>query len=270
MYKISAVIITYNEALNIVRCIESVKPVADEIIILDSYSTDHTVELARSCGAIVYQEKFRGYIGQKNAAIALASHDYILSLDADEALDAELTASILAVRDTLHSRAYSMNRCTAYCGHFIRHGLWYPDKKLRLFDRRIAQWGGLNPHDKVIPEPNTAITHLKGEILHYSFNSPEDLVWQHNRLSSIAAASLYAAGKRSNWYKLLIHPLWAFLNGYVFRRGFLDGADGLVIAAQSANQVFLKYSKLYRLQRLKRKTTPLSGIRETETQTAAR
>ncbi|MBN8675683.1 MAG: glycosyltransferase family 2 protein [Chitinophagales bacterium] len=247
MQPLSAVIITFNEENNIGRCIESVRKVADEIIVLDSFSTDQTVAIARSFGAIVYQEKFRGYIGQKNFAMQLASSNYILSLDADEALDNQLADSILAEKEAFPHRAYEMNRCTNYCGRFIRHGLWYPDKKIRLFDRRIAQWAGLNPHDKIVLQPGFGTKKLKGDLLHYSFNSPDDLVWQNNRLSSIASASLYTKGTRSSWFKMLLRPCWAFINGYFFRLGFLDGADGFAIAVNTSHQVFLKYSKLYRM-----------------------
>lgn len=251
MQLLSVVIITYNEEYNIARCLNSVKSLADEIIVLDSYSTDNTVEIARSMGAVVYQEKFRGYIGQKNLATRLASNNYILSLDADEALNDHLVSSILQEKHSLLYRAYSMNRCTNYCGRFIRHGLWYPDKKIRLFDRRIAQWGGLNPHDRIQVKQGFPVKHLPGDILHYSFTTPEDLTWQNNRLSSIAAASMYANGKRSSWFKMLVRPAWAFLNGYLLRRGFLDGIDGFTIAINTSHQVFLKYSKLYRIQRKK-------------------
>lgn len=264
MYSISAVIITFNEEQNIARCITSLQKVADEIVVLDSFSTDRTVAIAREMGAVVFQEKFRGYIDQKNLAMKLASHDYILSLDADEELNEQLISSILEEKKNLQYRLYIMNRCTSYCGHFIRHGLWYPDKKIRLFDRKIAKWGGLNPHDKIIVPREFKVAKLKGEILHYSFRTPEDLVWQNNRLSSIAAASLYAAGKKSNWYRLLVHPAWAFINGYFFRVGFLDGFDGFVIAGQTAHQVFLKYSKLYRLQRMERNVTPLAESQPAE------
>ena len=248
MQSLSVVIITFNEEDNIGRCIESVKKVADEIIVLDSFSTDQTVAIAHSFGATVYQEKFRGYIGQKNFAMQLASNNYILSLDADEALDDRLVNSILAEKETFPHRAYEMNRCTNYCGRFIRHGLWYPDKKIRLFDRRIAKWAGLNPHDKIVLQPGFGTKKLKGDLLHYSFNSPDDLVWQNNRLSSIASASLYVNGNRSSWFKILLRPCWAFINGYIFRLGFLDGADGFAIAVNTSHQVFLKYSKLYRMQ----------------------
>ncbi len=261
MQCLSAVIITYNEEVNISRCIESAKKVADEIIVLDSFSTDDTVSIARSLGAIVHQEKFRGYIGQKNFALELASHNYILSLDADETLDETLVVSIQEAKKIFGYRAYKMNRCTNYCGHFIRHGLWYPDKKIRIFDRRIAKWSGLNPHDKIKVEAGFPVVQLQGDILHYSFNTPEDLVWQNNRMSSIAAASLYAHGIKSNWYKILVRPTWAFVNGYILRLGFLEGADGFTIAVNTAHQVFLKYTKLYQLQCKKNKTVNIFRIK---------
>jgi glycosyltransferase involved in cell wall biosynthesis len=251
MHPLSVVIITFNEEQNIERCIQSVKDVADEIIVLDSFSTDKTVDIARNLGAIVHQEKFRGYIGQKNLAIQLASHNYVLSLDADEALNQKLAVSILQVKKDFSCRAYRMNRCTNYCGHFIRHGLWYPDQKIRLFDRRCARWAGMNPHDKIEVDKNFSVGWLEGDILHYSFTIPDDLVWQNNRLSSISAASLYARGIRSSWFKMLVRPAWAFLNGYLFRFGFLDGFDGFTISIHTSHQVFMKYSKLYRLQRQK-------------------
>lgn len=261
MHKLSAVIITYNEEANIGRCIESVRAVADEIIVLDSFSTDHTVAIAQSLGARVYQEKFRGYIGQKNLAIRYASYDHILSLDADEALDSTLVQSILEAKEDFTHAAYRIRRCTNYCGRYIRHGLWYPDPKIRLFSRRKARWGGLNPHDRILLPPGTPVKKLKGNILHYSFRTPEDLVWQNNRLSSIAASSLYAHGRKSSWFKMTIRPAWAFLNGYFLRLGFLDGADGFTIAVNTAHQVFLKYSKLYRLQRLQQRTAaPLKPV----------
>lgn len=260
MQPLSVVIITYNEEHNIGRCIDSVKKVADEIIVLDSFSTDSTVEIARSNGAIVHLEKFRGYIGQKNFAMQLASHDYILSLDADEALNDQLIASILEAKKSFSFRAYRMNRCTNLCGRFMRHGLWYPDKKIRLFDRRIAKWGGLNPHDKIEVMDGFTVHHLAGDILHYAFNSIEDLAWRNNRISTIAAISLYNTGRRSTWFEMLIRPAWAFINGYFFRLGFLDGFEGFSFAVNISQQVFLKYTKLYRLQHSKQRqvTTPIT------------
>jgi glycosyltransferase involved in cell wall biosynthesis len=248
MHSLSAVIITFNEEQNIGRCIQSVKEVADEVIVLDSWSTDRTAEIARSMGAIVHLEKFRGYIGQKNYALKLATHNYILSLDADEVLDPKLVSSILREKTSFSHRAYYMNRCTNFCGRFIRHGLWYPDRKTRLFDRTIATWGGLNPHDRIELQQGFTAGKLEGDILHFSFNTVEDLVWQNNRLSSIAASSLYSKGTRSTWAKMLLHPAWAFINGFVLRMGFLDGFNGFSIAVHTSHQVFQKYSKLYRMQ----------------------
>ncbi len=251
MRKLSVVIITFNETENIARCISSARELADEIIVLDSFSSDSTAEIARSMGARVEQAKFRGYIAQKNAAIQIASNDLILSLDADEALDKELGEAIEKAKQDETLLACSMNRCTNYCGKFIRHGLWYPDKKLRLFDRRIAAWGGLDPHDKIKLAGKIPVKHLPGNILHYSFSTTEDLIWQNNRLSTIAANSLYAAGRKTNFLRILIHPLWAFFNGYILRRGFLDGYAGWSIAIHSSYQVFMKHSKWFELQKRK-------------------
>lgn len=251
MHMLSVIIITFNEENHIGRCIRSVRKIADEIIILDSYSTDNTVQIARDLGATVYFEKFRGYIGQKNLATQLASHNYILSLDADEALDENLVQSILQAKQKFASRLYTMNRCSIFNGKLIRHGLWYPDRKIRLFDRRIAKWGGMNPHDKIVAPNEIKCEHLYGDILHYSHNSIDDMVDQNNKLSTIAASSLYAAGKRSSWFKILVHPAWAFFNGYFLKLGLLDGLDGFIISINNAHQVFTKYSKLSRLQKNK-------------------
>lgn len=249
MQPLSVVIITHNEEEHIARCIKSVKCLADEIIVLDSVSTDRTVTIARSHGAKVYQQPFRGYIEQKNDALELASYDNILSLDADEALDPVLMASIIDAKRQSHYKAFFMNRSTNFCGRFLRHGLWYPDRKIRLFDRRIAKWGGLNPHDKIILQEGITACRLKGDILHYSFSNLEDHISRNNRISSIAVQSLYKIGQRSSWYKILVHPAWAFLNGYFLRLGFLDGFEGFSFAVNTSHQVFLKYCKLYNLQK---------------------
>jgi glycosyltransferase involved in cell wall biosynthesis len=262
MEKISAVIITFNEEGNLHRCIESVKPVADEIIVLDSFSTDNSADVARKAGAIVYQHPFSGYKEQKNTALQFASYNYILSLDADEALSVELINSILSVKENYTGKAYTMNRCNFYCGRFIRHGLWYPDKKLRLFDKRIAYWGGINPHDKIFLTEQTGICHLKGDILHYSYNSVEEYMKRNDEISSIAAESLFEAGVNKSRFKIFLSPLWRFLKGYFLKLGFLDGHYGFVIAKHTAIQSYLKYKKLNQLQKLQKraiKQTVLPG-----------
>jgi glycosyltransferase involved in cell wall biosynthesis len=247
MEKLSVVIICYNEEKNISRCIDSVKSIADEILILDSGSTDQTAAIAVSKGAIVKQEVFKGFIQKKNKAVELASHDHILSLDADEALDDLLADSIRKAKENYTKRAYRMNRCTNYCGKFIRHGSWYPDTKIRLFDRRIARWGGTNPHDKIVLEENIAVEHLKGDILHYSYHTIAEHVTQNNKLSTLAAESLFANGKKTTLLNVFVHPGWAFFLSYFIRAGFLDGLFGLVIAIQIAHMTFLKHLKLYLL-----------------------
>jgi glycosyltransferase involved in cell wall biosynthesis len=249
MEKLSVVIICFNEEKNISRCIDSVAEVADEILILDSYSTDQTVAIAESRGAIVKQEVFKGFIEKKNKAVELATHDYVLSLDADEALDPLLVQSILQIKENFTNRAYRMNRCSNYCGQFIRHGSWYPDAKIRLFDRRVAHWGGTNPHDKIVLQDNIPVEHLKGDILHYSYHTVSEHVIQNNKLSTLAAESLFADGKRTNLMNIFVRPWWAFFVSFIIRAGFLDGLFGFVIASQIAHMTFLKHLKLYLLSK---------------------
>lgn len=262
MNSISVVVITYNEERNIGRCLDSVKKFADEIIVLDAYSTDRTVEIARSKGAIVKQAYFSGYIQQKNSAVALASNNFILSLDADEALDENLIKSIQTVKPNFTANAYSMNRCTNYCGKYIRRGTWYPDKKIRLFDKRFANWGGINPHDKIeLADGNDRVEHLNGDILHYSFPTIEKHLEKNNKYSSIAAQALAAKGKKSSWFKILINPFWAFFHCYFIRIGFLDGFYGFVIAINTAHGTFLKYAKLYHLNKVQKMKAAIKSSR---------
>ena len=248
MEKISVVIITFNEESKLGRCIESVKPVADEIIVLDSFSNDKTVSVARSAGAIVHQQSFRGYKEQKNAALQFASYNYILSIDADEALSVELINSILTVKEKFTYSAYTMNRCNFFNGRFIRHGLWYPDKKIRLFDKRMATWGGMNPHDKILLPGRATISHLEGDLFHYSFSTIKEYKKRNDEISSIAAESLHKMGKRSG-IKIIINPVWRFIKSYFIKKGFLDGYPGFIIAKNNAAQAYLKYKKLNKLNR---------------------
>jgi len=261
MNKVSVVIISFNEEDNIGRCIESVRWVADEIVVLDSYSTDRTVAIARQKGATVVQDHFNGYIQQKNKTFQLTKFNYILSMDADEALSIELADAILEAKRHSGFKAFTMNRCNCFCGQFIRHGLWYPDRKLRLFDKRIAKWGGMNPHDKIVLLNNTPVKHLKGEILHYAFNSVAEYLERNDIISSIAAQSLFTSGKKVPAIKILASPAWSFINGYFFRLGFLEGYYGLLIAFHTAKLSYLKYRKLLQLHKqepvLKTKHLPI-------------
>src|SRR6478735_1087975 len=254
MEKLSAAIITFNEEANIARCIGSLQNIADEIVILDSFSTDKTREIALSMGARVEQKEFAGYVEQKNAVLLLTRYNYVLCLDADEELDERLRKSILKIRQSLVAApGYTMNRCTYYCDRFIRHGLWYPDKKLRLINKEMAEWGGDNPHDKIIFHEHRKNIHLNGDILHYSYRSIEEHVDQNNKFSTISAETYFSKGKTTNLLKIFVHPLWSFILGYFLRLGFLDGFYGYTVALNIAHLTFLKHSKLYRLQRKARK-----------------
>ena len=251
---LSVVIITFNEENNIGRCIDSVKQVADEVIVLDSYSTDKTLEIATSKGAKIHQQIFAGYGEQKNDALKLATHDLVLTLDADEALDSILTTEILHEKKSPAYDGYSMNRCTNYCGRFIRHGSWYPDIKVRLFNKKIGKWSNSRIHEKIEMSPASKIKHLRGDILHYSFNSIAEHVAQNNTFSSISAQFMFDKGRRTNLFKLLLNPSWAFMLSYFIRLGFADGLYGFIIAVNISHLTFLKHAKLLTLQLSKNKS----------------
>jgi glycosyltransferase involved in cell wall biosynthesis len=223
--------------------------VADEVIVVDSFSDDRTVEIALSLGAKVKQSTFTGYINQKNKAINAASSHYVLLLDADEFLSEELAASILKEKDNFVYKAYSMKRCNIFRNQYIRHGLWYPDRKLRLFDKRYGKCGGLNPHDEIIMDTITNVKLLEGDMYHHTFETVAAYRKRNNEVSTVVAQSIFDAGIRKSRYKIVFSPLWSFINGYFLRLGFLEGYNGLVIALLSAQQSFLKYQKLRQLQR---------------------
>lgn len=245
MPQISVVIITYNEERNIARCLESVASVADEIVVLDSFSKDRTKEICASYGVKFYEHAFDGHIQQKNRAITYATHPYILSLDADEALDDTLKKSILDAKANWTHDGYYMNRLTNYCGHWVRHCNWYPDTKLRLWDSRKGSWTGINPHDKYeLKEGDRNTKHLKGDILHYSYYSVEDHYKQVEYFTNIASKAFVEAGKKAPLYKLLLNPLAKFMDHYVLHLGFLDGKAGYLISKISAYATYLKYKKI--------------------------
>lgn len=249
MPPVSAVILTLNEEHNIGRCIDSVMGVAEEILVVDSFSTDRTAEICREKGARFIQHKFPGYIEQKNYALAQATFPHVLSLDADEALSDALRNSILKVKEKWDKDGYSMNRLTNYCGKWIRHGSWYPDVKLRLFDKRKAQWGGINPHDIVILSAGSAAAHIKGDILHYSYYSISEHIKQIDHFSGISARALYDKGVKSSLFHLVVRPPFRFFRDYFIKLGFLDGFYGLVVCCNTAHSTFLKYAKLRQMER---------------------
>ncbi len=240
--KISAVIITKNEENNIGRCLDSLAEVADEIIVIDSFSTDATQSICNTYGVYFEQRVFDDYSGQKNYGNSLAKYPFILSLDADEVLSDTLKASILAVKANPVADAYYCHRLTNYSGQWIRHCGWYPDTKLRLFDKTKAQWQGKIHEQIKLDTQNTQL--LEGDLLHYSFGSLADHAAQINRFTELAAQDLFAKGKKTNLFKIILAPFFQFLKVYVFKKGFLDGFYGFVIAVMSSYYIFYKYAKL--------------------------
>ncbi len=253
MQNLSVSIITFNEEKNIARCLDSIKDIANEIVVVDSNSTDNTESICKQYGVKFYKQSFLGYIQQKNYALNLCKNQYVLCLDADECLSEELIRSIKkAKQNNFSADAYTMNRCTNFCGKWIKHGTWYPDKKLRLFNQQKGKWGGVNPHDKIVMQENATISFLKGDIHHYSYYTVEEVLTQQNKFTTIQAKALFDQGKRSNWFKLFFNPIIAFKSGYFFKLGFLDGADGFFIAWTVAYNTMVKYYKLMRLQKGKK------------------
>ncbi len=244
MIKLSVVIITFNEERNIARCLESVKTIADDITVVDSFSTDNTEALCRQAGARFIQHKFEGHIEQKNWAITQALYPHVLSLDADEALTPELTLSIQAVKENWQHDGYSMNRLTNYCGHWVRHCGWYPDTKLRLWDSRKGSWQGINPHDRYDMQEGCKTAWIKGDLLHYSYYTMQEHIKQVNYFTDISSKALFAKGRRTNLLVILVNPFFKFFRDYIIKLGFLDGYYGFVISMVSAHATFLKYAKL--------------------------
>jgi len=251
MRQLSVVIITLNEERNIARCLDSVKGIADDVVVVDSFSKDKTREIAIAKGARFIEQQFLGHIEQKNYAITQAKYPFILSLDADEALSEELKASILQVKQSANSfDGYYMNRRTNYCGQWIMHCGWYPDKKLRLWDSTKGSWKGLNPHDKYeMTDPKSITGFLKGDILHYSYYAVEEHYLQAEKFSTIAAQVLFNAHRKTNRIHIGIKTLAKFTRNYFLKLGFLDGHYGFVICKIAAWETFLKYHKLNQLNK---------------------
>lgn len=247
MTPISVVIITFNEERNIERCILSVKSVADEILVVDSFSKDRTQEICEKHGVRFVQNAFEGHIEQKNWAASQATYPHVLSLDADEALDEVLQVQILEVKSNWTAAGYEMNRLTNYCGKWVHHCGWYPDTKLRLWDSRLGKWAGTNPHDKYEMQAGCKIQKLRGDILHYSYYTREDHYKQVDYFTTILAQSQYKIGKKAPIIVLYMSPIVKFFKDYFLKLGFLDGKTGFIICRISAYATFVKYRKLRNL-----------------------
>src|SRR5437588_3229491 len=239
--KITATIITLNEERNIARAIESLR-CCDEILIVDSGSIDRTVELAQNLGVRVVEAGWRGYAAQKNWAAEQATHDWILSLDADEALSEALEAEIWNLKKTgPRHDAYTMPRLARYLGRWILHSGWYPDRKVRLYHRAKAKWVGDFVHESV--EVNGRVGRLQSNLLHFTCDSLSEHLKSMDRYTTLAAEELVSQQTAIGWAKLAIDPPWTFFKTYVLQSGFLDGTEGLAIAYMAALYNFLKYAK---------------------------
>jgi len=248
--KLSVTVITKNEAAHIDACLASVAW-ADERLVVDSRSTDGTPELASARGARVIVRDWPGYAAQKNFAASQASHDWILSVDADERVSPALADEIQVLLRTAPAHAgYRVPRVTWHLGRWIRTTDWYPDFQLRLYDRRRAEWPIRRVHESVaIATGAGQAGQLAGELQHYAYR---DISHHHRTMdlyTTLAAEEMHAAGRRAGLVDLVVHPPAAFLRNYVLRRGLGDGAPGLIISAMNAHYVFLKFAKLWALGR---------------------
>ncbi len=248
--QLSVLIITYNEANNIKRCLLSLQEVADEIIIVDSFSTDTTEiickEFASKLTIPLHFEKhaFEGYAAQKNYALSLANFLHVLSLDADEALSPELIKTIQTIKTDWQYAGYYCNRLNNYCGTWIKHGSWYPDRQLRLWNKQYGNWNNAKVHEKVVLKKGNNTGHLKGDLLHYTIHTEDQHLKQIDKFTSLAAAELYQKGKQANGYYLYIKPAFKFVLNYFFKGGFLDGYYGYKVYKNSAYAAYLRYAKL--------------------------
>lgn len=246
--KISAAIITYNEEKNIRRCLASLSRVADEIIVVDSFSKDDTQTICSEFEKVKFIENaFAGHIQQKNFAITCCENNWVLSLDADEELSNELETSILEQKKALSDSdlgAFRFNRLSNYCGHWVRYGGWYPDTKTRLFHKEVGGWGGENPHDKYIVQANVPHNFLNGDLLHYTFHTVEQHRAQIEKFTSIAAQAKFENGKRSNIVLALMKAWAKWMRNFLVKKGYKDGRIGYDLANASAYATYLRYKKL--------------------------
>ncbi|RIA09098.1 glycosyltransferase involved in cell wall biosynthesis [Flavobacteriaceae bacterium MAR_2010_72] len=252
MIKISGVIITYNEEEHLEKCLASIADVVDEIIVVDSFSTDNTQTICNKFKVNFIQQEFLGYIEQKNFALSHANYDYILSLDGDEALSDELKTSILKTKGNWEHDGFYCHRLNNYCGQWINHSDWYPDRKLRLFKKDSGEWKGINPHDSYTLKDGKTLGKLNGNLLHWIYRDYSEHNLKVEQFSSIAAKAYFDLGITASLWKIFYRPLWAFFKAYVLRRGFLDGLNGFIICVQTYNVTFLKYIKLRELYKNKK------------------
>lgn len=239
---LSVSIISFNEEGNIERCLESIIDIADEIIVVDSHSTDKTREIASQFGAKVYEEDWKGHVAQKNSALEKCSKQWILALDCDEVVSNELKQSIIKALENPNYDGYEVNRKTFYAGRWINHA-WYPDWKLRLVKRDKAKWIGTDPHDRLIVEGQTK--KLSGDLYHYSYKDVTDHFKRVVTYAAISADEYLKGGRKAGVLELLFNPIYGFFKHYILKLGFLDGVQGLIISMSNFFYTFLKYALIW-------------------------
>ena len=248
MEKISAIIITLNEERNIGRCIESLTDVADEIIVVDSGSSDATEQICHQAGVRFVHHDWEGYSEQKNYANSLATHPWLLSIDADEALSPTLRENIINIKNNrmTENTAYHFNRLTNYCGHWIHHCGWYPDRCTRLWHQGMATWDGIIHETLRYHAPHTDV-HIDGDLLHYSYYSVNDHLIRMTKYAPLTAKRAFDEGKHCSMAGVVLRPMWTFFRTYILKGGFLDGKAGYTVSRMSAYNTFLKYTILREL-----------------------
>jgi glycosyltransferase involved in cell wall biosynthesis len=246
MAGLSVIIITKNEALNIRDCIESIKW-ADEIIVVDSGSTDDTVAICREYTPHVYSYDWPGFGMQKNRALDYATQDWVLSLDADERVTSELRSEIEATMRDGKAQGYEIPRLSSFCGRFMHHSGWYPDYVLRLFRRGSARFSDNLVHEKLITDNKTQ--RMKNLLLHYAFENLEEVLHKTNQYSTAGAQMQFQRGRKTSLTGAVLRGLWSFVRSYVLRLGFLDGREGFILAVSNAEGTYYRYIKLLMLNR---------------------
>lgn len=245
--KISVVIITRNEAHIIANTLESVLPVTDDIVIVDSGSTDDTVAICKKFNARVIETDWQGYGINKNKGIDAARHDWILGVDADEAIDAELQQELLKLALDDEDEVFDMRFKNFFCNKWIRYGEWGFDRHIRMFNRKKVRWNNVAVHENLVFPPGVKMTKLKGNILHYTVKDIHEYEAKTDNYARMNAEKYAAAGKKASFFKQYLSPLFGFLQHYIFRLGFLDGKKGYIIARTTARYTFLKYRYLKEL-----------------------
>jgi len=256
--EISVVVITYNEEKRLDGALKSVADIASEIIVVDSFSTDETINVAKKYTDRVYQRKWTNYADQKNFSNSKASFPWILSLDADERLSPELQKEIAQIKvDEPSCPGFSMPRQAFYLGKWIRHSGWYPDRKIRLFRNEKAHWEGEYVHEKLVIQGE--IKKLKGRLFHLTYRNIADHLDRINTFSTLGAQKLYSQKKKCRWYHLVFNPLFGFNKSYFLKAGFLDGYAGFVIAVLHGYSIYARYIKLKEIWKKGERIEPFSG-----------